>query len=265
MSYECQVFNYVGVCGIVVCISSTLLSLIFFGMSMIEMLTMFCLDFFVISAFILCRKHNKHRIGAAVLLCAAGFFFVPMIYLFFGGVMSAVPIYSVMVAIFMFLVVLSEKKRFTMLVIYFLIMGVCLYTDSNYPSLINRSLSTHSMQVLDNAIAIFIVSITVGLAIRFQEGVYKKERIKAERASEAKSEFLAMMSHEIRTPLNAIIGLSEIQLQKTLPDEIHSDIEKIHSSGVSLLGIINDVLDISKIETGNMKLIPLKYDTSCMI
>lgn len=87
----------------------------------------------------------------------------------------------------------------------------------------------------------------------------------ARAASEAKSSFLATMSHEIRTPLNAIIGLSEIELQKELPEDTRADLEKIYNSGSSLLGIINDILDISKIESGNLELIPEPYDVPSLI
>lgn len=86
-----------------------------------------------------------------------------------------------------------------------------------------------------------------------------RARDAAEAANRAKSAFLATVSHEIRTPLNAIIGLSEIQLQKQLPDETHSAFEKILNSGSNLLNIVNEVLDFSKIETGNLEIIPVKY------
>jgi signal transduction histidine kinase/AmiR/NasT family two-component response regulator len=92
-----------------------------------------------------------------------------------------------------------------------------------------------------------------------------QSKLEAEAASQSKSIFLATMSHEIRTPLNAIIGLSEIELQKKLPPETHEDLEKIYSSGSGLLGIINDILDISKIESGNFELIPVEYDTPSLI
>jgi PAS domain S-box-containing protein len=92
-----------------------------------------------------------------------------------------------------------------------------------------------------------------------------KAKFEAEAASRSKSSFLATMSHEIRTPLNAIIGLSEIELQKKLPSETHVDLEKIYSSGSSLLGIINDILDISKIEAGNLAMVPVNYDIPSLV
>jgi signal transduction histidine kinase/DNA-binding response OmpR family regulator len=92
-----------------------------------------------------------------------------------------------------------------------------------------------------------------------------KAKYEAEAASHSKSAFLATMSHEIRTPLNAIIGLSEIELQKKHSIETRQDLEKIHTSGASLLGIINDVLDISKIEAGSFELVPVDYDLPSMI
>ena len=71
-------------------------------------------------------------------------------------------------------------------------------------------------------------------------------------ASRAKSEFLANMSHEIRTPMNAVIGLSHLALHQTTDEKTQSYLRKIQLSGKNLLGIINDILDYSKIEAGNM-------------
>jgi signal transduction histidine kinase/CheY-like chemotaxis protein len=87
----------------------------------------------------------------------------------------------------------------------------------------------------------------------------------AENASASKSAFLATMSHEIRTPLNAIIGLSEIELQKKLPQDTYDNLEKIYNSGSNLLGIINDILDISKIEAGNFEFVMDPYEITSLI
>jgi signal transduction histidine kinase/CheY-like chemotaxis protein len=88
---------------------------------------------------------------------------------------------------------------------------------------------------------------------------------KAELASRSKSEFLSEMSHEIRTPLNAIIGFSEILLWQNLGKEALGNLEKIHDSGSLLLGIVSDILDISKIESGNPELFPEVYNFPRML
>ncbi len=88
------------------------------------------------------------------------------------------------------------------------------------------------------------------------ENALRVAKEKAEAATKAKSIFLANMSHELRTPLNAIIGyselLEEVAGEEGLDDLVVPDLEKIHSAGVHLLGLINNILDLSKVEAGKM-------------
>lgn len=90
-------------------------------------------------------------------------------------------------------------------------------------------------------------------------------REKAENANRAKSDFLANMSHEIRTPMNAIIGLSELVIEESGGRKIYGYACEIKSAAVNLLAIINDILDLSKVESGKMKLVENKYYLQILI
>ncbi|MDR2717290.1 MAG: response regulator [Treponema sp.] len=91
-------------------------------------------------------------------------------------------------------------------------------------------------------------------------------KTKSDIKNRQKSNFLATMSHEIRTPMNAILGIAEIQLQdETLPHGIKDAFYKINNSGDLLIGIINDILDMSKIEAGKLEMLPAKYDVPSLI
>ena len=85
-------------------------------------------------------------------------------------------------------------------------------------------------------------------------------------ANEAKSNFLANVSHEMRTPMNAIIGLSELMLgEEEIKGETREKLDKVHGAGMTLLGIVNDLLDISKIESGKFELVTETYDLPSFI
>lgn len=93
----------------------------------------------------------------------------------------------------------------------------------------------------------------------------KQVRIQAEQANQAKSEFLANMSHEIRTPMNAIVGLSDIIMEESKGRKVYSYACDIKSASKNLLALINDILDLSKVEAGKMELVNKEYHIKTVV
>ena len=92
-----------------------------------------------------------------------------------------------------------------------------------------------------------------------------EEKVRSEIASKTKSEFLANISHELRTPLNSIIGFTELLLQENLSYEQREILSNIRQSSYSLLELINDILDLNKIEAGKIELVPVPVNITSLL
>ena len=109
---------------------------------------------------------------------------------------------------------------------------------------------------LSDRMSVFLSTITVELLDMARE---------ARDANNAKSAFLSHMSHEIRTPINAILGMNQMILQDCKDPETLEYAGMIRSAGNNLLNIVNDILDLSKIEAGRMSIVPVEYEIASMI
>ena len=110
-----------------------------------------------------------------------------------------------------------------------------------------------------------LTSTNVTLTQKIAEGELLQEQLRVERdraeaASRAKSQFLAMMSHEIRTPLNAVLGMAQVIARSELSAEQRARVGVIATSGEALLAVLNDLLDLSKIESGKLELEKTEVD-----
>ena len=121
-------------------------------------------------------------------------------------------------------------------------------------------LSGMGIMLIDLSFYLTMENPDISLVAQVQE-----EKKKAEAANEAKSAFLSNMSHEIRTPMNAVVGMTELMLRTEITTEQKDYLIHIKNSGNALVSIINDILDISKIESGKMELSPEDYDMDSML
>ena len=103
---------------------------------------------------------------------------------------------------------------------------------------------------------LFVLDITI---VAFVNRRLRRVTKEAQAASEAKTDFLSRMSHDIRTPINVINGMTELAAQEDNPPETQDYLRDIRSSSTFLLGLVNDILDMNKVESGKMELFPIPY------
>ena len=134
-------------------------------------------------------------------------------------------------------------------------------------SINGQNYECHSKQIVDEngrkqGCVILVLDMT---DIKAYINEIKRVRQQAEKANIAKSEFLANMSHEIRTPMNAIIGLNDIIMEECGDSPIYAHAKDVQSAAKNLLAIINDILDLSKVEAGKMELVHSDYHLKTMV
>ena len=240
-----------------------------FSRSMILFLSMAGVMILHIIIGVVTLKTKRLKVGAIlsnILIC---FVFYPMIFFKGGGVEGSGPIWFIF-NIFIINMLLEGGIRiaFSVLEILITIAGYAL--SFFFPEFITP-VSGVMYYVIDISTLILIAAdIAIVITVESRLNMKQMEKLKAQGEQikglvASQNKFFSSMSHEIRTPINTIIGLNEMILRENISDEIAEDAVNIRSAGKMLLNTINDILDMSKFQSGDMKLLEEEYETGSML
>jgi signal transduction histidine kinase/CheY-like chemotaxis protein len=259
---EGRTFNLVLGFGFFACIGA-IIARIIEKVSIASIIAVGVVTIIIAITFLICNKFRIYRMTIRLALFAVSDILFPLVFFTNGGVNSGMVGYFVLTIVLIFLLQ-RGRECVIMLTTHIAIVLGC-YLAEKFSLIPVIRFTSDFQKYVDHIQTILVSGFFIGLVIKYQTGMYETEKIRAEAATKAKADFLANVSHELRTPLNAIIGLGELELRKDLDKESYSNMEKIHNSGLILLNIINDLLDISKIESGRFELVPVKFQTASFI
>ncbi|MDR1587377.1 MAG: response regulator [Treponema sp.] len=233
------------------------------GASLFSVLAILSMVAITILLVYLSNKFRIYKACSRFAVIAVCDILMPLVFFSNAGINSGMPAYFVMCIVLIFLV-LKGRECFIMVAVNLALIALCYHIQRLYPHFI-IPFRFEMQRYIDHVQTIYIAGLFIGFVIKYQTTIYEREKAKAEAAARAKADFLANVSHEIRTPLNAILGFSELELRKDSSGETGKNLENIYNSGRVLLSIINDLLDISKIESGKFEFIPLEYNVPSFI
>ena len=187
----------------------------------------------------------------------------PIMFFTAGGYHSGMPCFFVFAAVFT-LFMLEGRAGIVCAAAEIVIYTLCCVAAYRCPQLVSAFPDEKGI-VTDIVVGFCISSAALGAAMFFQIRMYNKAMSEVQRSSKAKGIFLATMSHEIRTPINVILGMNELITRSADRREILDYTSKIQSAGDLLLSIINNILDVTQIESGKMPTASKPYRTDSLI
>lgn len=209
---------------------------------------------------------KKHRINAgATCIVLLLFILFPLNFFMSGGMYSGVSLWFIICFVYISITV-SGKRKGVFLVLCAALTTLCYYVAYHYPKYVRPY--TVEDAYINSIITVIMVSALISVMIMFQNLIYKEEnriseqqKKEIEMLSQSEKRFFASMSHEIRTPINTIIGLNEMILRSDVSRDVAENARNIQGASKMLLTLINDILDLSKMESGKMDIVNVSYET----
>ena len=258
-----NIINFTGVLAI------TTLEMLISGAYWLQCLVMFILIIIVdIVTYTSITKNHVNR-GSVIISAIMCFCVFPLEFFNGGGISGTGPMWFVFNILFVS-IMLKGKARMIFAAAEEII-GLGCYLVSFYnPGLVTEIKGIK--QYIYSFTALLLISISISVLVSIENTLYIKQTERTNRQSKeieslvaSQNRFFSSMSHEIRTPINTIIGLNEMILREDISDEIAEDAANIRSAGKMLLNTINDILDMSKFQSGDMHLLLENYNTGDML
>ena len=213
-------------------------------------------------------KQKQTKAASWLLILIYNIVLFPVVFFMSGGVESGTPVWFVLGLVYIFLLFKGKELVITLVISLasFLATYIVAYLHPEILMAVSKEYG-----YVDSYVTLMNVSIFIGILMKTQQVTYDKERQLAEKQKEeieqiarSKDNFFANMSHEIRTPINTIIGLNEMTLREDISDEVAENAINIQNASKMLLTTINDILDLSKLESGKMEIVLAQYEVSSM-
>ena len=213
-------------------------------------------------------RTGKMRLGT-VISGLLYFSLYPLTFFSSGGMYGGAPVVFAFALVYVFLVT-GKWERVVSLACCIIASGVCYLLSVLHPELLERH--TETAEHIESFLSILLVTLLFCTLFSFVTAVYvaenrivQKQKKEIENLNQAQKRFFSGMSHEIRTPVNAIIGLNEMTLREPISDEVRENAQNIEIAGRTLLQTINEILDMSRLETGRLELRCSDYRTTWML
>ena len=212
---------------------------------------------------------SGHIRAGAVISGLLYFLIYPLTFFSSGGMYGGAPAVFAFALVYVFLI--TEKwERVVSLAACVLGSIACYVVSYLKPELLVRH--TVPEEHIESILSVFLVTLLLCMLFTFVTEVYRAEnrivqrqKKEIEDLNNAQKRFFSHMSHEIRTPVNAIIGLNEMTLKEDVSDEVTENARNIETASRILLHTVNEILDMSKLETGCMEIIKGDYSTKSML